>query len=92
MNEYHVCGVLLMSRPEHSARVEHALSAIPGVELHANDGGRMVVTVEVPSMAVVATSSRSLQHSTAWPLPLSYITRSTTNPCRRSPYNETVTP
>ena len=43
MNEYHVCGVLLMSRPEHSARVEHALSAIPGVELHANDGGRMVV-------------------------------------------------
>ncbi|HPE81463.1 MAG: chaperone NapD [Chromatiaceae bacterium] len=48
MNEYHVCGVLLMSRPEHSARVEHALSAIPGVELHANDGGRMVVTVEGP--------------------------------------------
>ena len=46
MNEYHVCGVLLMSRPEHAAGVEKALLDIPGVELHANDGGRMVVTVE----------------------------------------------
>lgn len=46
MNEYHVCGVLLMSRPEHAAMVEKALSKMPGVELHANDGGRMVVTVE----------------------------------------------
>ncbi len=46
MNEYHVCGVLLMSRPEHSAMVEKALAEMPGVELHANEGGRMVVTVE----------------------------------------------
>jgi len=46
MNEYHVCGVLLMSRPEHSAMVEKMLSEMPGVELHANEGGRMVVTVE----------------------------------------------
>ncbi|MDJ0738133.1 MAG: chaperone NapD [Gammaproteobacteria bacterium] len=46
MNEYHVCGVLLMSRPENAASVEQALSDMPGVELHANDGGRMVVTVE----------------------------------------------
>ena len=46
MNEYHVCGVLLMSRPEHSPIVEQALDAMPEVELHANDGGRMVVTVE----------------------------------------------
>ena len=46
MSEYHVCGVLLMSKPEHSAKVEQALRAMPGVELHANQGGRMVVTVE----------------------------------------------
>lgn len=46
MSEYHVCGVLLMSRPEHNATVEQAIEAMPGVELHANDGGRMVVTVE----------------------------------------------
>lgn len=46
MSEYHVCGVLLMSRPEHAAVVERALQELPGVELHANDRGRMVVTVE----------------------------------------------
>jgi len=46
MNEYHICGVLLMSRPEHAAMVAAALGDMPGVELHANEGGRMVVTVE----------------------------------------------
>jgi nitrate reductase NapD len=46
MSEYHVCGVLLMARPEHAPKVTRALHRMPGVELHANDGGRMVVTVE----------------------------------------------
>ena len=46
MSEYRVCGLLLMSRPEHSPIVRRAVAQIPGVELHANQGGRMVVTVE----------------------------------------------
>ena len=46
MSEYHVCGVLLMSRPELAAGVAEALNGMPGVELHANQEGRMVVTVE----------------------------------------------
>jgi len=46
MNEYHVCGVLLMSRPEHAPQVAETLRGMAGVELHANEGGRMVVTVE----------------------------------------------
>jgi nitrate reductase NapD len=46
MSEYHVCGVLLMARPEHAGAVAQAVNALPGVEIHANDGGRMVVTVE----------------------------------------------
>ncbi|MCB1722879.1 MAG: chaperone NapD [Gammaproteobacteria bacterium] len=46
MSEYHVCGLLLMSRPENAAAVEQALSALHGVELHANESGRMVVTIE----------------------------------------------
>ena len=46
MSEYHVCGVLLMSRPDKAAMVEQSLAVMPGVELHANDKGRMVVTVE----------------------------------------------
>jgi nitrate reductase NapD len=46
MSEYHVCGVLLMSRPEHVDRVAQAIRGMSGVELHANEGGRMVVTIE----------------------------------------------
>ena len=46
MNEYHVCGLLLMSHPEQAPGVEQALHGMKGVELHANDGGRMVVTIE----------------------------------------------
>ena len=46
MSEYHVCGLLLMSRPEHSPIVRRAVEQMPGVELYANQGGRMVVTVE----------------------------------------------
>jgi nitrate reductase NapD len=46
MSEYHICGVLLMARPERAEAVVGAIESLPGVELHANDGGRMVVTVE----------------------------------------------
>ncbi len=46
MSEYHICGLLLMARPEHAGAVAQAAEALPGVEVHGNDGGRMVVTVE----------------------------------------------
>ena len=46
MNEYHVGGLLLMSRPELAPKIEQALTAMSGVELHASEHGRMVVTVE----------------------------------------------
>lgn len=46
MKEYHVCGLLLMTRPEHASAVQRALMGLAGVELHASDGGRMVVTIE----------------------------------------------
>ena len=46
MSEYRVCGLLLMSRPEQRPIGRRAVAQSPGVELHANQGGRMVVTVE----------------------------------------------
>ncbi|MCB1788874.1 MAG: chaperone NapD [Gammaproteobacteria bacterium] len=60
MNEYHVCGVLLMSRPEHVASVSAKIATMPGVELHANDGGRMVVTVEGAAYADCADTMNTL--------------------------------
>lgn len=60
MSEYHVCGVLLMSRPEQAPVVEQTLRDLPGVEMHANDGGRMVVTIEGPSYAHCADTMTRL--------------------------------
>lgn len=51
MDEYHVCGVLLMTHPERAPQVALALREFGGVELHAREGGRLVVTVEGPSSA-----------------------------------------
>ena len=51
MDEYHVCGVLLMTHPELAPRVALALRGLAGVELHASEGGRLVVTIEGPSSA-----------------------------------------
>ena len=60
MSEYHVCGVLLMSRPEQAPAVEQTLRRLPGVDMHANDGGRMVVTIEGPSYAHCADTMTEL--------------------------------
>ncbi len=60
MSEYHVCGVLLMSRPEQAPAVQRMLRKLPGVELHANEGGRMVVTIEGPSYAHCADTMTEL--------------------------------
>lgn len=49
MNEYNVCGVLVMARPEKGVLVERTLNQMDGVAVHARDGdGRLVVTVEGP--------------------------------------------
>lgn len=42
-----ICGVLLHARPDRLGAVEAALSALPGVEIHAaSDEGKLVVVVE----------------------------------------------
>ena len=51
MDEYHVCGILLMTRPELVPQVALELQGLDGVELHAQEGGRLVVTIEGASYA-----------------------------------------
>lgn len=44
---HHTCGVLVRARTANMARVRSALSALPGVEVHAADeNGQIVITVE----------------------------------------------
>ena len=49
MNDYNVCGVLVMARPEAAEAVRTSLEAIDGVEVHASQNGKLVVTVEGPN-------------------------------------------
>jgi len=41
-----ISGVLVHTRPDLSVSISQDLNSIDGVEVHANDNGRLVVTVE----------------------------------------------
>jgi nitrate reductase NapD len=49
MNDFNVCGVLIMVDPSTSPKVEASLNQMEGVEVHANQKGKLVVTVEGPN-------------------------------------------
>lgn len=49
-----ICGCLIHAAPGTTPRVTEALSAIPGVDVHVEHGGRIVVTVEDTETATAA--------------------------------------
>ncbi len=60
MTEYNICGVMVHARADRRDRVEEALNARPGVEVHANtEEGRLVVTVEDEDRRAVADTISS---------------------------------
>jgi nitrate reductase NapD len=48
MSEFNVCGVLVMAAPKSAKDVESKLNSIEGVEVHHNENGKLVVTIEGP--------------------------------------------
>lgn len=44
--EYHCCGVLLSARPGTGSALRTVLAAWPGVDVHAVDRDRLILTVE----------------------------------------------
>ncbi len=49
MTDFNVCGVLVMVAPDLANTVAETLQAMDGVEVHANENSRLVVTVEGPN-------------------------------------------
>ena len=47
--EAHVSSLVVHVRHEHLAQVRAALVGVPGVEIHAEGGGKLVVTLETTS-------------------------------------------
>ena len=46
MSGFNICGLVVRSKDSRVDEVRDSLSALPGVEIHAEETGRMVVTVE----------------------------------------------
>ena len=46
MNADNICGCLIETRPENGPRVAAEVAKAPGAEVHAVEGGKLVVTVE----------------------------------------------
>ncbi|WP_188260548.1 chaperone NapD [Azospirillum tabaci] len=52
--EWHIASILVHLRPERSPDVRAAIAALGDVEVHAEERGRMVVTVEGPHEGRIA--------------------------------------
>ncbi|UKJ77104.1 chaperone NapD [Azospirillum brasilense] len=52
--EWHIASILVHLRPERSPDVRAAVAALGDVEIHAEERGRMVVTVEGPHEGRIA--------------------------------------
>lgn len=61
MSGFNICGMVVRSRDYRTDDVRTSLLAIPGVEIHAADGGRMVVTIEDESYRQVAENVNNIQ-------------------------------
>ena len=58
-----ISGVIVHARPERVTDVEHALTAMTGVEVHAaTDDGRLIVTVEDDDDRMLADTVMSLHN------------------------------
>lgn len=43
---YHVSGAIVAVLPGRTAEIRERLAALPGVEVHAAEGARLVITIE----------------------------------------------
>ena len=61
MSGYNICGMVVRANDNRSDDVHASLQAIPGVEIHAAETGRMIVTVENESYREVADTVHNIQ-------------------------------
>ena len=57
-----ISGVLIHVQPENISRLTEELNAMPGVEIHAAENGKLVVTAEHEKLNTLADIVMSFQH------------------------------
>lgn len=60
VGERHIASLLLHVRPDRQPTVRTAIAAMPGTELHIEQPGKMVVTVEGPHEGWIADRMTAL--------------------------------
>ncbi|NOR36417.1 MAG: hypothetical protein GQ577_06680 [Woeseiaceae bacterium] len=59
-NEYHVASYVVRTRPEDGGRVAERINAVPGLEVHVEQQGKLVVTAEACNVRELAEFATSL--------------------------------
>lgn len=50
---HHISSAVVLARPERREEVSERLAAMRGVEVHAGDGSRIVITIEGPNSGML---------------------------------------
>jgi nitrate reductase NapD len=59
--EYHVASYVVRTRPEHASAVAEHINAMPGLEVHGEEQGKLVVTAEAGNVRELADFTADLE-------------------------------
>lgn len=59
--EYHVTSFVVTTRPEHGTRVSEKINSMPGLEVHVEQQGKLVVTGEAYGVRELAELAGNLE-------------------------------
>lgn len=59
--EYHVASYVVRTRPEDEARIESQINSLPGLEVHAVENGKLIVTAEAENTHKLAELAGALE-------------------------------
>ena len=60
-NEYHVASFVVSTRPENAIQVAEDINSMPGLEVHAEEKGKLIVTAEARDVRQLADVVGSLE-------------------------------
>jgi nitrate reductase NapD len=60
-NEYHVASYVVTCQPENASDVVASITALPGLEVHVEEQGKLVVTAEADNVRELADITSTLE-------------------------------
>ena len=60
-HEYHVASYVVLTRPENETRISEQINLLPGLEVHASENGKLIVTAEAEDTGKLAELTGALE-------------------------------